>query len=198
MQLNLSIRRKECDVETEPCQIDKVVMLSDDEFLHFKHHLLEEYDFLVENRDVMGFSDDGVRHGILVTSENESDGVFVDAQGANYARYHAYVPHAHQLLEQTPYASLAEFNNRMQKITDSCVELTLQRHTDGDFYIPRVMLPSQNDSPWFQYELLGEMLSERPELASVETMSSEILVNVAPEFREVPTEDFGNGLDVSM
>lgn len=188
MMLNATMRRKDSEVETEACRVEKVITLSDDDYHFFTRNMLEDYDFLRDNRHMMGHSDDGIRHCLLVISESGDDGILVDAQGSSYARFSAHVPHARQLLEHDQYASLAEFNDRMRETVDRCVELALHRQSDGNFYIPRSMLPNQNDSPWFQYELLGEMLSERPEIESVETMSDEILVSIAPEMRGVQTE----------
>lgn len=188
MMLNATMRRKDSEVETEACRVEKVITLSDDDYHFFTRNMLEDYDFLRDNRHMMGHSDDGIRHCLLVMSESGDDGILVDAQGSSYARCSAHVPHARQLFEHDQYASLAEFNDRMRATVDRCVELALHRQSDGSFYIPRSMLPNQNDSPWFQYELLGQMLSERPEIESVETMSDEILVSIAPEMRSVQTE----------
>ncbi len=98
MMLNATMRRKDSEVETEACRVEKVITLSDDDYHFFTRNMLEDYDFLRENRDMMGYSDDGI---------------LVDAQGSSYARYSAHVPHARQLLERDRYASLD---------TENCVD----------------------------------------------------------------------------
>ncbi len=188
MMLNVTLNRKDNAIETEPCQVEQVWTLTDDEFRFFKNNLLEEYDFLRDNRELMGYSQDGVRHCMLIVSESGDDGILVDAQGSSYARYSAHVPHARQLLEHDQYASLAEFDKQMRSTVDKCVDIALHRQTEGSCYIPRELLPNQYDSPWFQYELLGEMLSERPEIDRVETMSDELFISIAPAFRNAQTD----------
>ncbi len=113
MMLNATMRRKDSEVETEACRVEKVITLSDDDYHFFTRNMLEDYDFLRKNRDMMGYSDDGIRHCLLVTSEHGDDGILVDAQGSSYARYSAHVPHARQLLERDRYASLD---------TENCVD----------------------------------------------------------------------------
>lgn len=95
---NATFRRKEVDIEPEKCKVTKVVELSESDYNYFSKHLLNNYDFILENRDCMGYEDD-VRCCMLVLSENSNDGILVDAQGSAYARYVSFLPEARKIID---------------------------------------------------------------------------------------------------
>ena len=183
MKLKAIFQRKDPEIETENCEVSKVIELPQQEFDHFLSHLLDEYDFLVENRDVMGFGQDGTRHCLLVLCEGGKDGVLVDAQGSSYARYSSFLPNARQQMNLGQYESLNDFASHMWKITEDVVAKAIAYEKDGMYRLQANDLPDPVFDLLFDYELLGEMLSERPEFDAVEKMSNEILLSVDPEYR---------------
>ena len=52
--------------------------------------------FIAANKDLSG-RDKGVIRCLLVTTRGNQDGILVDCQGHNYARYSAYVPNKRSL-----------------------------------------------------------------------------------------------------
>lgn len=183
MIINIPFQRKESEFEPEQCMVEKTIELTGAEFEYFKTHLLEDTDFLIENREAMGYSKDGVRHCLLVMSTEGDDGILVDAQGSNYARYSAYFPNARQVLLLGQYQSLSDFAKEMHGHAENAVRKVLENQTDGSYYLKPTDFPDPISNPLFDHNLLGEMLSERSEFSSVETMSDEILVAVAPEYQ---------------
>lgn len=79
---------KQPAMEEAPCEVCKVICLTDKEYAFFKKHLMYEYDFLRKNADGMGFRN-GIRQCVLVMGETSEDGVLVDSSGYGYARYTA-------------------------------------------------------------------------------------------------------------
>ena len=77
----------------QPIRVDvvKVVQLSAQQFRHFSANLLQDMPFISANKGLTG-RDKGSTHCLLVTTRGNRDGILVDSQGANYARYSAYVP----------------------------------------------------------------------------------------------------------
>lgn len=73
----------------QPIRVDvvKVVQLSAQQFRHFSDNLLQDMPFIAANKDHKE-----VTRCLLVTTRGNRDGILVDSQGANYARYSAYVP----------------------------------------------------------------------------------------------------------
>lgn len=199
MKLKSVFQRKEAKYETEDCEISRVVELPDNQYSYFASRLLADHDFLVELRNEMGFTEDGVRHCLLVLPENGDDGILVDAQGSSYARYTAFLPNARQLMILGQYQSLADFTKEMYGHAEEATQRILKNQVDGNYYLQLSDLPDPQSNPLFDHRLLGEMLSERLEFESVETMSSEILVSVAPEhqtklidesqYRELTSDD---------
>ena len=181
MIINIPFQRKETDIEPEPCTIEGVIELPSDEFQYFKTHLLKDYEFLLNNRDKMGYTEDGVRHCLLVLPKDGDDGILVDAQGSSYARYSAYLPNARQMHALSQYQSLSDFVSEMNKETQMVIDKALRNQVDGAYSLKGTELLVNNTSPLFSHKLLGEMLSERPEFSSVNMFDDEIILAVAPE-----------------
>ena len=97
MILKADFRYKQVAPEVEACVVEKVVELSTAEFDQFCRSMLEKYPFIREARASLHY-DDGMRHGFLVLGVGRNDGILVDTQGADYARYSAFVPNARSLL----------------------------------------------------------------------------------------------------
>lgn len=81
------------DKTAQPTRVEvvKVIQLTAQQFRHFSANLLRDMPFIAANRDLTGH-DKGVTRCLLVTTRSNQDGILVDCQGFNYARYSAYVP----------------------------------------------------------------------------------------------------------
>ncbi len=93
-------RRKEPVLQQDECEIEKVVELSRKEFHHFKNNLLDDYDFISENSDLMCVDKMGTIHCILVLGDDYEEGILVNSEGSSYARYSALLPNARSFIEQ--------------------------------------------------------------------------------------------------
>ncbi len=83
--------RKEPYITAGEFVVEKVIMLPKEQYIHFTKNLMDNQDFISENKDLM-YEEDGIRHCILVTGEGMDEGVLVESEGAAYARYSAFVP----------------------------------------------------------------------------------------------------------
>lgn len=72
--------------------IEKVIELSEKDYLTFADDLLEDSTVIKENNGTMFMDADGVWHCILVKAEGSRDGLLVESEGYDYARYTAYLP----------------------------------------------------------------------------------------------------------
>ena len=113
MDLYAIFQRKEEEIRSQHCVIEKVLELSESEYARFYQSPLAEYDFITGHRDLMRQDSDGTRHCLLVLGENQEDGILVDAEGYDYARYHAFLPNARQLYLLNQYPSMAKFIREM-------------------------------------------------------------------------------------
>lgn len=182
MIVNANFRRKDESIEFEPCSIDKIIELPSDRYDKFQKNLLDDYSFLSENRNYMGFDEYGLRHCMLILCENRDDGILVDAQGSNYARYSAHLPCARDLVQVLPYQSLKDFNKLMTKTVDASVRYALENQRDGMCSIKEFALPQLDSEPMFSFPVFGQMLSERDEFDVVEPFLGEVMVQIAPEY----------------
>ncbi len=73
-------------------QVEKVIELTWQQYQHFSTHLLRDMPFIAANRELSGRDPQGAVHCLLVSARNRRDGILVDCQGYDYARYAAYVP----------------------------------------------------------------------------------------------------------
>ena len=77
-----------------PYQVNivKQIELTQAQYQHFSTHLWLDMPFIVANKDLMGCDEENtVSHCLLVTSRERRDGILVDCQGFDYARYAAYI-----------------------------------------------------------------------------------------------------------
>ena len=81
------------DKTMQPIQVEvvKILQLTGQQFRDFSANLLRDMPFLIPNKKLTGY-DKGVTRCLLVTTRNRRDGILVDCQGYNFARYSCYVP----------------------------------------------------------------------------------------------------------
>ena len=97
MIIQAELKCKQTGCEADPCAVDKVIELPSQRFQQFSRALLADYDFIAENKSAIRHDDDA-RHCLLILDAGGTDGVLVDPQGYNYARYSAFVPNVRSLL----------------------------------------------------------------------------------------------------
>ena len=183
MKINVPFRRKDVEVETNPCVVEKTVELPADLFEHFSENLLNDYDFILENIDCMYQDKDGVNHCLLVLGEDQDDGILVESEGSAYARYSAFVPNARQLWLHAQYdPALQSFCDRMQAAMEDILRTAPQLYQDGMLHVPLSdFAPSPGEYP-LDTALLSEMLSGQPEFDSAELFGDEIIAQVNPAY----------------
>lgn len=93
-------RRKEPVLQQDKCEIEKVVELTREEFHNFENNLLDDYNFISENNDLMRVDKTGTTHCILVLGDDYDEGILVNSEGSSYARYSALLPNARSFIEQ--------------------------------------------------------------------------------------------------
>lgn len=72
--------------------IEEVVELEPEIFEDFAYGLLDDQDFIKNRTELMYRDGNGVWHCILVRAKGRKDGILVESEGYEYARYAAYYP----------------------------------------------------------------------------------------------------------
>lgn len=107
--------RKDSQVLKRRCKIEKIISLTKEDYERFADNLLQDYGFIKENTESMYVDNEGISHCILVIGEDEPDGILVQSEGADYARYTALLPNAKQFMRQNKLTSLIEDVDDMMK-----------------------------------------------------------------------------------
>ena len=82
-------RRTGEEREKVPFVVEKVIEIDEKEFDKFAGDLLEDRDFIKDNIGLMYFDRDRVWHCILVKAKDKQEGILVESEGYEYARYSA-------------------------------------------------------------------------------------------------------------
>lgn len=202
MQARAIFRRKEVCFEPSECEIEKVIHLSDSDFARFQQTLLDNYDFLHENADLMRV-ENGVTHCLLVVGETLEDGILVNSEGSDYARYAAFFPNAKSYLltqGQTQQVVQAEapavaapavagisptllaYGEKMGKIIDKAILEALECHDGSTYMLSLTEIRDANKFVLFDEEMFMDMLRERPEIAEIEGGDlGDILITLDPD-----------------
>ena len=190
MQARAIFHRKEACFEPSECEIEKVIHLSDSDFARFQQTLLDNYDFLREHADLMRV-EGSVTHCLLVVGESFEDGILVNSEGSDYARYAAYFPNAKsylltqgqtQQVEQAKApveaaspsavggvsAALLAYGEKMKKILDHVIDQALDDHDQSAYIISLPQVKESFDNDIIDDELFTAMLRERPEIVDMD------------------------------
>ena len=190
MQAKAIFQRKEACFEPSECEIEKVIHLSDSDFARFQQTLLDNYDFLREHADLMRV-EGSVTHCLLVVGESFEDGILVNSEGSDYARYAAYFPNAKsylltqgqtQQVEQTKApveaaspsvvgsvsAALLAYGEKMKKILDHVIDQALDDHDQSAYIISLPQVRETFDNDIIDDDLFTAMLRERPEIVDMD------------------------------
>jgi len=99
MQLNAVFACKETQFEPRKCTVERIIELAPGEHASFWSDLQRDQDFITEfNKDMRASWRGNTIPCLLVLGEHCNDGVLIDTQGYDYARYTSFVPGARQLL----------------------------------------------------------------------------------------------------
>lgn len=190
MKINVPFRRKDTEIEVNPCIVEKAVELPAELFKHFSENLLNDYDFILENTDCMYQDKNGVSHCLLILGEGQNDGILVESEGSAYARYSAFVPNARQLWrqEQKYEPALQDFCDRMQTAMNEIIRTAPLHQQNGMLRIPLSdFSPSPGEYP-LDAVLLYEMLNGRSEFDSVELFEDEVIAQMNPQYLQSEKE----------
>lgn len=110
------------------CVIGCIVDLEKNQYDEFRENMLCDYPFIRDNIEFMytHHTDDRIpiKHCLLILGEGCPDGVLVESQGYNYARYAALLPNARGFVQ-----------NRITELADALVKNGAQKSENGCWII---------------------------------------------------------------
>ncbi|MCQ1530107.1 DUF6329 domain-containing protein [Lutispora saccharofermentans] len=163
LKLQAILERKASDYPASDCVIEKIVELPEAEYKYFKSAPLRDMPFIAENTDLMHRDENGVFHCLLVLGDGSSDGVLIEAEGYNYARYSSYMPGAREFVAA-----------RLNNLADQIIKEGTQSTSNGTWSIYFDELQERYHVPVSPNNGVGSMLLKileaRPEMAEIEPM----------------------------
>lgn len=161
LNLQAIFERKATDYPVWDCVIEKVVELPEAEYKYFKSAPLRDMSFIAENAGVMHKDENGIAHCLLVLGEGCSDGVLIEAEGYNYARYSSYMPGAREFMSA-----------RLENLAEQIIKESTENTSSGSWIIYFDELQERYHIPVSPDNGIGSMLFKilepRPEMAEIE------------------------------
>ncbi len=182
MTIQSELECKRTYFNMQNCSVDKVVELPQEAFTMFVQTPHDYYDFIKEfNAETHEETKDS-RPCLLVLCECGEDGILIDTQGYDYARYSAYIPKARYLIKQEQYPSLNAYVNEMCWITDKYAQRAVRGQIDCQYVIDLNEIRRQFRHGGFSEELFTAMISDRSEIKSAETVDGYCTVTISEPY----------------
>ncbi len=185
MKIKANLMCKPSNFQMDDCQIEKVVELSHAEFCRLRVAPLEDQPFIAENKSCM-YSQDGVPHCLLALGEGSNDGVLIEAEGYDYARYAAYIPGMRDIVN-------AEINRAAEYIVQQGTEKSMSASWCVRFEdLAGLNIQEGNGLD----SMLRAALKSRPEVAAVDMHDGYIEMEFHPEYCKQLNKEAAPGLRV--
>ena len=163
--LNANMIRKADRFVHKKCAVEKVIEVSGSEFRKFIENPMKYNYYLPAYKDLMGYYDD-TYHGVLFVNMESGDGLLVNSEGYDYARYSQYIPNAHGIIREHEHiAALDALKTRM----DCCIDKWLKQHAnESEFGIPLTDLIDESNLAEIFVDYASERLSSDPRIEACE------------------------------
>lgn len=165
LNLQAVFERKANEFPVRNCVIEKIVEFPEADYKSFRSNLIRDAGFISENIDRMHVDKDGIYHCLLVLGEKQPDGVLVESEGYDYARYASFLPGARDFVTA-----------RLNELAGQIIREGTQNTADGTWAVSfdelkekyNVSLDSDNGIS----SILLSIMEAKPEMAEVELMEA--------------------------
>ncbi len=163
LNLQAVFERKASEFPVRDCVIEKIVELPESEYRSFKAAPLRDISFIEENKNLMYQDTNGIYHCLLAMGEGCSDGILIEAEGYDYARFASFLPGAREFVTA-----------RLSQLADQIIREGTQQTGNGTWSIYFDEIQERYHVPVSPNNGIGSMLLEtlqaRPEMAEIEPM----------------------------
>ena len=158
---NAPLNHKAYSYEPMQIEVEKVVTLYGKSFGQMRDHPLEDAPEIIANRDLM-YREGNTAHCILFLDGKGSDGILVEAEGADYARKSQFIPNARAIIEASDItAGERQLHAELKGMANRIAELA---HMGENTFSFEEML---GDGNMKAMKAVAEMLDRRDDLAEV-------------------------------
>ena len=127
--INTNMNYKASKYLPEKFVVEKVVEIPGKDFKRLLAAPLEDKWFIGQYRELMGVDKDSISHCILVVDRDNGDGLLIESEGYNYARYSQHIPHAREIVKANEQ-TLAFYS--LKTHMDGCINEWLEQHRNED------------------------------------------------------------------
>ena len=181
MIINANLIRKESEFRTKSCVVEKAIAVSHAEFDNLKRYPLRDNKLIAENVDLMYCDRDDNYHCLLISDEEQGDGLMIESEGTLYARYAQYIPRAKELVKghQNPEITLTNSERKLCNLLDEMADRIVNavRHGYRDFTIDDVLKDLDcdfNEVKDMMSHAVAQKLSKMDGISSVEVSNLDI------------------------
>lgn len=174
---------KQSAIEPQPSTIEAIYEMDSDTFEHFCDTLMAEHIFISDLKDYMYIDSAGVIHGLLALNTESGDGILIDSQGYDYARYTAFMPNIKEYVDKQIFLVAEQIVKDATQMSEEC-DYAFDCESAENYY----GLPV-TDNNGIGGMLLRE-LQKREEFSEIEVEDSVFYLKLKDEFKheQTPTE----------
>lgn len=163
LKLKAVFERKTNEFPAKDCQIEKVVELPQEEYVSFRSHLIRDAGFIADSKDSMFVDKNGIQHCLLVMGQGNTEGILIQSEGYDYARYASLLPGARDFVKA-----------RLSELADHIIKEGTQNTGNGSWTVYFDKLEEQYgiylDASNGIGSMLLSLLEARPEVSEIEPM----------------------------
>jgi len=116
--------RKASNFDTRECVIEGIEFMDGKEFEEFSSNLLKDRNFIEDRKDEIYIDELGRVHALLALNMESGDGILINSQGYNYARYASFMPNIKPYIEQ-----------QISMVVDKIIEEATANTSNGSWVI---------------------------------------------------------------
>jgi len=158
---NAIFHRKVPKMETSPCIIEAIELMSKRDYEEFSNHLLTDRSFISDKKDDMFAEPSGNIHCLLALNEESGDGILIDSSGYDYARYVSFMPNIKVYIDQ-----------QISQVADQIIQEAVEKTSNGSWLVYFEEISEQHGINVKANNGIGTMLlselQSREELAEIE------------------------------
>lgn len=171
--LNANMICKASGFVPKKCAVEKVIEVSHEEFRHFIENPTGRNYYLPQYKDLMGYYNDSY-HGVLFVNMDSGDGLLVNSEGADYARYSQFISNAREIIQR--HEQTAALDN-LKIHMDCCIDRWLkQSENETEFDIPLTDLIDDSNLAEIFVDYASEVLYSDPRIEACELTHNSIEV----------------------
>ncbi len=163
LTVNAVFMGKEPRHEPKECIVEKSIPVSHSEFEEINSNLIERNYYIEQFKELMCCSDDKY-HCILIYDKDGGDGLLVESEGFNYARYSQYIPHTKDIIEaHEQTTAMSELKNHIGRCVDEWLDSDASQK---DMCISEAELFNDDSIKCILSRCVSEAVQNRPDIVS--------------------------------